>query len=423
MALGKNSRVEARKSSNYYSTISVVVFVAFCLLGIWIIMSSIAPFQNSDLHVSETINEMENIVGQNSTRKFENSSNDLLDESTKLDREANKSQSENHLENQEDQKAIGEVQHNTAEEDHQEVVIRESSDEKDDSYKGSRNTFEGNYQETFVTPSSKEKDFDRNLNSESVETESLGSQTNDEKKFNKNVSDNKLGTEKNSSDVKHQDETAGETEEGKIKYSKELSTGESIMESNENSQASKEAFSAVTQSGTLTEATTENGTWFTQAAESQHEKESQKSLISSDGSKYEWKLCNTTTGPEYIPCLDNWQAIRKLPGIRHYEHRERHCPDEAPTCLVPLPEGYRSPIKWPKSRDMVSDIYWNWMTVTFVYLTLKLHFGSHCRYGTIMHHIQSLQKLRVIKTGSKLLGNTLVFLEAELSLNRVLFIT
>ncbi|KAL0402945.1 UNVERIFIED_CONTAM: putative methyltransferase PMT23 [Sesamum radiatum] len=35
------------------------------------------------------------------------------------------------------------------------------------------------------------------------------------------------------------------------------------------------------------------------------------------------------------------------------EHRERHCPDPSPRCLVPLPEGYKIPVLWPKSRDMI----------------------------------------------------------------------
>lgn len=73
--------------------------------------------------------------------------------------------------------------------------------------------------------------------------------------------------------------------------------------------------------------------------------------VDEDG--YKWELCHVTAGPDYIPCLDNLQAIRKLPSTEHYEHRERHCPHEAPTCLVPLPEGYRQPIKWPRSRGQV----------------------------------------------------------------------
>lgn len=67
----------------------------------------------------------------------------------------------------------------------------------------------------------------------------------------------------------------------------------------------------------------------------------------------EWKLCNVTAGADYIPCLDNEKAIKKLHSLKHFQHRERHCPEESPTCLVPLPVGYRRSIEWPKSRDRV----------------------------------------------------------------------
>jgi hypothetical protein len=51
--------------------------------------------------------------------------------------------------------------------------------------------------------------------------------------------------------------------------------------------------------------------------------------------------------------LDNEKAIKKLRSTKHFEHRERHCPEEGPTCLVPLPKGYKTSIKWPNSRDKV----------------------------------------------------------------------
>ncbi|KAJ1422256.1 S-adenosyl-L-methionine-dependent methyltransferase [Sesbania bispinosa] len=58
---------------------------------------------------------------------------------------------------------------------------------------------------------------------------------------------------------------------------------------------------------------------------------------------------------EYIPCLDNVEAIRKLPSTEKGERFERHCPEQGRglNCLVPAPKGYRAPIPWPKSRDEV----------------------------------------------------------------------
>ncbi|KAG0452758.1 hypothetical protein HPP92_025422 [Vanilla planifolia] len=94
--------------------------------------------------------------------------------------------------------------------------------------------------------------------------------------------------------------------------------------------------------------------WEAQVVQSRSDAESQ---ISSGNAAnlvgYEWELCNTTAGTDYIPCLDNMKAIKKLNSFKHYRHRERHCPEDAPTCLVPLPEGYKRSIAWPKSRDKI----------------------------------------------------------------------
>ncbi|XP_059666308.1 probable methyltransferase PMT11 isoform X1 [Cornus florida] len=58
---------------------------------------------------------------------------------------------------------------------------------------------------------------------------------------------------------------------------------------------------------------------------------------------------------EYIPCLDNVEAIRKLKSTEKGERFERHCPENGKglNCLVPPPKGYRAPIPWPRSRDEV----------------------------------------------------------------------
>ncbi|CAK7325912.1 unnamed protein product [Dovyalis caffra] len=69
--------------------------------------------------------------------------------------------------------------------------------------------------------------------------------------------------------------------------------------------------------------------------------------------KIKWKACKGAVAVDYIPCLDNFQAIKELKSRRHMEHRERHCPQRSPRCLVPLPNGYKVPVLWPKSRDMI----------------------------------------------------------------------
>lgn len=74
----------------------------------------------------------------------------------------------------------------------------------------------------------------------------------------------------------------------------------------------------------------------------------------------QWRSCGGAVAVDFIPCLDNWNAIKALQSRRHMEHRERHCPKPNPRCLVPLPSGYKSPVPWPKSRDMVRLILLCW---------------------------------------------------------------
>ncbi|CAN1325720.1 Probable methyltransferase PMT23 [Linum perenne] len=67
-----------------------------------------------------------------------------------------------------------------------------------------------------------------------------------------------------------------------------------------------------------------------------------------------WRICDGVLAVDYIPCLDNYREIKRLPSRRHMEHRERHCPKPAPArCLIPLPTGYKLPLLWPQSRDMI----------------------------------------------------------------------
>ncbi|XP_075670566.1 putative methyltransferase PMT11 [Castanea sativa] len=67
-----------------------------------------------------------------------------------------------------------------------------------------------------------------------------------------------------------------------------------------------------------------------------------------------FRMCPTSMS-EYIPCLDNVEAIKKLESTERGERFERHCPEEdrGLDCLVPAPRKYRTPIPWPKSRDEV----------------------------------------------------------------------
>lgn len=60
---------------------------------------------------------------------------------------------------------------------------------------------------------------------------------------------------------------------------------------------------------------------------------------------------------EYIPCHDISYLKELLPtlDLSRKEELERHCPplENRLFCLVPPPEDYKIPVKWPTSRDYV----------------------------------------------------------------------
>lgn len=57
------------------------------------------------------------------------------------------------------------------------------------------------------------------------------------------------------------------------------------------------------------------------------------------------------TYSEYTPCQDPTRARKFDRGMLKY--RERHCPakEELLLCMIPAPPKYKTPFKWPQSRD------------------------------------------------------------------------
>lgn len=153
--------------------------------------------------------------------------------------------------------------------------------------------------------------------------------------------------------LEYQAENVNKTE--KPANSKEKAKLKRIKEHKPTNSNSGETFPGGSSTEIPKESTESKKSWSTQATQSEHEKDRRKeeSRSNENINGYAWHLCNETTGPDFIPCLDNVKAIRKLRSTKHYEHRERHCPEEGPSCLVPLPQGYKIPIAWPKSRDKV----------------------------------------------------------------------
>ncbi|KAE8691205.1 putative methyltransferase PMT26 [Hibiscus syriacus] len=365
MALGKYSRVDNnnnnnnnnRKSSGYCSSVTVVVFVGLCLVGIWMLISS-SNVSVGDEPALEKKTQLQDKVApvtsdnsdSSNTSQFEENPGDLPDDATKGD--TNVSLAEN-------------------------------------DGKGNLNT-QSDSEESKEKPDSDEKDKKSEKSNEKSESDG---------KYDKSDSDDgEKKQDKNSSET-NGDQGDGQIEKVDQNDNNELDKGsdeanDGVQEKN---QSLTDVFPSVAQFEFLNETTTQTGSFSTQASESTAEKESQLSF-----KKYSWKVCNSTAGPDYIPCLDNLEAIRHLHSTKHYEHRERHCPEEPPTCLVPLPEGYKLPIEWPKSREKIwyynvphtklAQIkgHQNWVKVTGEYLTFPGG-GTQFKHGAL-HYIDFIEE-------------------------------
>ncbi|CAN0928487.1 Probable methyltransferase PMT24 [Linum grandiflorum] len=372
MATGRYSRVDGRKSSSYCSTISVVAFVALCLVGIWMFMSStdVNPEPVVDVPSSqETATHDKQSIEVESTTDSSN----VQDESKVKETETESNQGEKTEEPNEDQTKEDSSENGNGEKNEQTVSNQGGKTEPRE---------EPNGDGTKEAGSSGEAGSDSE--SDGVKENGNGEESGSEDGSAEKPESNK------STDDSYQDKN-GSSDEGDSK------TTEEGANENQGKDKAAEVFPAGAQSEILNETNTQNGAWSTQVAESQKEKTVQES---SDAQA--WKVCNTTAGPDYIPCLDNWQAIRKLPSTKHYEHRERHCPDEAPTCVVPMPEGYKRSIKWPASRDKIwyynvphtklAEIkgHQNWVKVTGEYLTFPGG-GTQFKHGAL-HYIDFIQE-------------------------------
>ncbi|KAK4256813.1 hypothetical protein QN277_006490 [Acacia crassicarpa] len=306
MAPGRYSRLDNKRSpSSYWSTVTVVTFVGLCLVGIWMMTSSsVVPDQNADVsqknknEVKEKTDVEKQAIdsSKSNSQQSGDDQSDLPVDTTMVDSNVSKSNSNvpENTDNNDDQKEtsnMGEAEDNTVE-------------NKSDSYDNRNSDSDGN----------------------------------------KNQSDGQIETTNSKIEEKVEEQR---TDNDSDESSSKKKTDDFVQ-----NQSSQAVYPHGAQSELLDESRTQIGSFSTQASESKSEKESQN-LSKQPTGQYDWKLCNVTAGPDFIPCLDNWQAVRNLRNTKHYEHRERHCPAEAPTCLVPLTEGYRTPIEWPRSRDKI----------------------------------------------------------------------
>ncbi|KAG0503959.1 hypothetical protein HPP92_004031 [Vanilla planifolia] len=465
MAFGRNQRFDSRRSSSYCSTATLIVFVALCLVGIWMMTSTtVVPVEMSSSEKSEVTDKASETVakpsedfpgdedkeaardaksdeGISATKSIsensqdQNTSENLTDNSADSKGEKDDSVDASKSQTFSDESGTGEggevakttedlkdgqnanSEQNTVDTEQErgkeQNSDKDASSEQNNKSEENANESTGNEQQ----PSDRDKNStesqlqqsDNGNNSE----ETVG---NEQQPENENDSDTTGKAEKEqSSNMKNseQDEKSdgdvvnAEKDQVQIKEKVEESQLEEAekdnVENKTDSQAKDQVFNDVfpdgAQSDLLNETNTQNGAWSTQATESKNEKEVQ---ASSTVQEYDWKLCNVTAKEDYIPCLDNEEAIKKLPTTRHYEHRERHCPEEGPTCLVSLPKGYQKPIEWPTSRDKIwyNNVphtklavvkgHQNWVKVSGDYLIFPGG-GTQFKNGAL-HYIDAIQE-------------------------------
>lgn len=412
MALGKYGRKEKRSSC--CSSMAAVVFVGFCLLGAWVIMSiSVVPAQRVSQPDARTNTEVKEKF--NDSHDFEDSQGDLLDKAIKGDDTAPVQEAETASEP--DQKA----QSLSGATDESEKTPRDQFDGGKTGEKTNINRIDddkltsGGNKEADVKIVEKLDDKDKNWDNKKIDDGLSGKVEGDSRgSWGGQTKEDEVDLNENGQSGKEEKVTASRFDEKLPNVAQSEILKENKVESGDlethDTEAKKEKLSQAV-SNSNDDRTTDQKFLVDRKTSKQAEdgeeqskelKKEQKEQNNEDmGHQSSWKLCNVSSGPDYIPCLDNEMAIRQLHSTAHYEHRERHCPEDPPTCLVPIPEGYKKPITWPTSRDKI----WynnvphtklavvkkaqNWLRVSGKYLTFPGG-GTQFKHGAL-HYIDFVE--------------------------------
>lgn len=388
MALGRIIKNDGRRPlSSYFSAPAIVAFVALCLVGLWMIMaSSSVPLQ--EFSHEENLTESPPIKETNTQQTADNARNSAAD-LTKGGTDTDGPQDENNSDVQ-NNGALPDTSNDNADQQDHETESVGNEDERNDSNgisesKAENEAGKGNGGDSKITDSTPDSDNAQGAPTVTGQVESDNS-----------------STERDHTDKAESPEVVkvGGDQEKNLE-----SPSDNEKNDQPTDQVPNEASPEGVQSEILNETSTQNRAWSTQATESKNENKEQESTGIKDNSAdgYSWKVCNVTAGPDYIPCLDNLKAIRALPTTNHYEHRERHCLEEGPTCLVPLPNGYKQSIAWPHSRDKIWYYnvphtklvqikgHQNWVKVSGEYLTFPGG-GTQFTHGA-MHYIEFIEEI------------------------------
>ncbi|CAN1344398.1 Probable methyltransferase PMT27 [Linum perenne] len=419
MAIGRPSRTGKRSSSSsssYITTITTFLFITLCVLALWMLTSTSlqGPTQTAYLArkaatamaastgtVADVVLEPQNVGKKQSV--FEDNPGDLPADAIKSDEINNQASAE---EKDKHTQISEESTMTTAQSVNQQVIVEETT---------SKNNNEK--REIELQPAEKEKS---NSESEKIgnpdepppqnagETKSFEEQQKRQRMEDAGIQNpvEENVNEKPENKVTEEDQDQRMQQQQKMHDAQKQQQSEMKMDVDAHRPESVDNVTTdVTTSPSSSEIPKESKdskrTWSTQASESENQKERRKEDDDTKPEVAEWQLCNVTAGTDYIPCLDNEKALKKLRTTGHFEHRERHCPEDPPTCLVPLPSGYKRPILWPNSRDKIwyhnvprtklaeFKGHQNWVKVTGEFLTFPGG-GTQFIHGAL-HYIDFLQ--------------------------------
>lgn len=129
MAVGKYSRADGRKSTNYCSTATLAVFVGLCLVGVWMLMSSsVGPAQNINLSSQDSKSDLIEKIVDRFSRQFEDSSGELAEDATKEESNPSNPQDESNSDANDTQISPEKESDDTVVENLKEEIVQESSE-------------------------------------------------------------------------------------------------------------------------------------------------------------------------------------------------------------------------------------------------------------------------------------------------------
>ncbi|MED6148647.1 hypothetical protein PIB30_054969 [Stylosanthes scabra] len=366
MASSKARGNKRPSSTSYTSTLTTLVFIALCVFGVWMVASNsmVSSPKGATITARSAIDNtedeiMETIADNNNNNDNSNELSETITNNNNLD------DSSESITKSEEVSSFGD---NNNSDDVIKEVVSESNEtgleDNDDSQNKASQKDEDN-QEQSVTESQNQDPSSLGVEQE----DNQESKTNEEEENQKQLREDKGEiTAYSRSQVQNDEDGSEETEMSKV--------------ANKIKKQAKQVINKL--ESTL-----------------QGDEDNNNNNDNVEVQDSEWHLCNVTAGADFIPCLDNEKYL-KYSHRKHYVHRERHCPEDAPTCLVPLPSGYKTPIQWPSSRDKIwyHNIphtklaeykgHQNWVKLTGEFLTFPGG-GTQFIHGAL-HYIDFLQK-------------------------------